>query len=136
MLLAKYADKSFDDLVNRKCAEHSQMKLHRRLGISRFPVAKESIYPQTSRPASSGILGLRSPAPSVINIKERPNYSGGMPIENLNEITFYGTPYGVNLFELVIFKLIEKHHRHFVYKLRLLVSHNMNLFKYFIKHYF
>ena len=87
MLLAKYADKSFDDLVNRKCAEHSQMKLHRRLGISRFPVAKESIYPQTSRPASSGILGLRSPAPSVINIKERPNYSGGMPIENLNEIT-------------------------------------------------
>lgn len=86
MLLAKYADKSFDDLVNRKCAEHLQMKLHKRLGVSQFPVAKETIYPQTSRPSASGILGLRSPAPAVINIKERPNYSGGMPIGNLNDL--------------------------------------------------
>ncbi len=86
MLSAKYADKSFDDLVNRKCAEHSQMKLHKRLGVSRFPVAKETIYPQVERPSASGITGMQSVAPAVLHIKERPNYSGGMPIGNLNDL--------------------------------------------------
>jgi hypothetical protein len=86
MLLAKYTDKSFDELVNRKCAEHQQMKLHKRLGMSRFPVAGETVFPQVVRPAASGITGKQSASPTLLHFKERSNYSGGLPIGNLNDL--------------------------------------------------
>jgi hypothetical protein len=86
MLLSKYTDKSFDELVSRKCAEHQQMKLHKRLGVSRFPVAPETIHSQVTRPAASGIDGKQSASPALLSIKERPNYSGGLPIGNLNDL--------------------------------------------------
>ena len=89
MLSAKYTDKSFDDLVNKRCKEHQLQKLHSRIGTSHLPIAQKSIFPQTARPPASGKEGEKSKSVKILNIRESPLYTGGLmtgkePISAMN----------------------------------------------------
>ena len=89
MLSAKYTEKSFDALVNKRCKEHQLQKLHSRIGTSHLPIAQESIFPQTARPPASGKEGEKSKSVKILNIRESPLYTGGLmtgkePISAMN----------------------------------------------------